>query len=114
MLSELPLYSIIRSARLALQPNLLFTAFQFFLMLKAGGLVFLDHFDVLMLKIIFKKIKKNIILIHFGTKSTFKSYRNRPPKQARTLARNNVVHTVILRTYNDRSLVFSENLKIFF
>jgi hypothetical protein len=34
--------------------------------------VFLDHFDVLMLKIIFKKLKKYIILMHFRVKKYFK------------------------------------------
>jgi hypothetical protein len=36
--------------------------FLFFIYFK---LIFLDYFDVLILKIILKKIKKNIILIHF-------------------------------------------------
>ena len=53
----------------------------FFCILNEYVLVFLDHFDVLMSKIIFKKLK-NIILIYFGMKSTLKSYRNRTPKQA--------------------------------
>ena len=39
-------------------------------------MVFLDHFDVLILK-----NKKNIILMYFGTISTLKSYRNHTPKQ---------------------------------
>ena len=54
--------------------------FDFFCYFKNWWLVFLDYFDVLMSKIIFKKLK-NIILIYFGTKSTLKSYRNRTPKQ---------------------------------
>ena len=58
----------------AVRKNLIF-------FLKTGGLVFLDHFDVLMSKIIFKKWK-NIILMYFGTKNTLKSYRNRTPKRA--------------------------------
>jgi hypothetical protein len=37
--------------------------------------VFLDHFDVLMLKIIFKKLKKYIILMHFRVKNTLKNNR---------------------------------------
>ena len=58
----------------------------FFFFFKTGGLVFLDHFDVLMSKMIFKKWK-NIILMYFGTKSTLKSYRNRNriPKRVRLL-----------------------------
>ena len=54
--------------------------FIFFCYFKNRRLVFLDHFDVLMSKMIFKKWK-NIILIYFGTKSTLKSYRNRTPKR---------------------------------
>ena len=37
--------------------------------------VFLDHFDILMSKIIFKKLKKYIILIHFRVKITLKNNR---------------------------------------
>ena len=37
--------------------------------------VFLNHFDVLMLKIIFKKLKKYIILMHFRVKNTLKNNR---------------------------------------
>ena len=47
-------------------------------------LVFLNHFDVLMLKIIFKKLK-NIIDIYFSTKNYLKSYRNYIVKQAHNL-----------------------------
>ena len=44
-------------------------------------LVFSNHFDVLMSKIIFKK-SKNIIGMYFGTKSYLKSNRNHTAKQA--------------------------------
>jgi hypothetical protein len=44
-------------------------------------LVFSNHFDVLMSKMIFKKKKKNIIGMHFGTKSYLKSNRNHTAKQ---------------------------------
>jgi hypothetical protein len=37
--------------------------------------VFLDHFDVLMSKIIFKKLKIYIILMHFRVKNTLKNNR---------------------------------------
>jgi hypothetical protein len=43
-------------------------------------LVFSNHFDVLMSKMIFKKYKK-IIDMHFGTKSYFKSNCNHTAKQ---------------------------------
>jgi len=43
-------------------------------------LVFLDHFDALISKIIF--FKKNIILIYFLMKNTLKSNYNHAPKQA--------------------------------
>jgi hypothetical protein len=38
--------------------------------------MFSDHFDALISKIIFKKIKKYIILMHFQVKSTLKSNHN--------------------------------------
>jgi hypothetical protein len=37
--------------------------------------VFLDHFNVLMSKIIFKKLKKYIILMYFRVKNTLKNNR---------------------------------------
>jgi hypothetical protein len=43
-------------------------------------LVFSNHFDVLMSKMIFKKLK-NIIDMYFGTKSYLKSNRNHTAKQ---------------------------------
>ena len=43
-------------------------------------LVFLYHFDMLMSKIIFKKLK-NIIDMYFSTKSYLKSNRNHTAKQ---------------------------------
>jgi len=43
-------------------------------------LIFLYYFDVLMSKINFKKIKKNIILMHFQVKSILKNNRNHIPK----------------------------------
>ena len=46
-------------------------------------LVFSDNFDVLMSKIIFKKYKKNIILMCFEMKSTSKSNRYHTLKYAR-------------------------------
>ena len=46
-------------------------------------LVFSNHFDVLMLKIIFKK-SKNIIDMYFSTKSYLKSNRNHTAKQQKT------------------------------
>ena len=69
---------------LALRSKLRFAEIQiylFFCILNEYGLVFLDHFNMLMSKMIFKKWK-NIILMYFGTKSTLKSYCNRTPKQA--------------------------------
>jgi hypothetical protein len=42
----------------------------------------LDHFDVLMSKKTFKKIKKNIILMCFEMKNTLKSNSNHPLKHA--------------------------------
>ena len=44
-------------------------------------LVFSNHFDVLISKIIFKK-SKNIIDMHFGMKSYLKSNHNHTAKQA--------------------------------
>ena len=44
--------------------------------------VFLNYFDVLILKMIFK-ISKNIIDMHFNMKSYLKSNRNHIIKQAR-------------------------------
>ena len=49
-------------------------------------LVFSNYFNVLMLKIIFKKLK-NIIDMYFGTKSYLKSYHNHSAKQALKLSR---------------------------
>ena len=46
-------------------------------------LVFLNYFDILMSKIIFKKLK-NIIDMHFNTKSYLKSNRNHTAKQTLT------------------------------
>ena len=43
-------------------------------------LIFLNHFDVLMLKMIFKK-SKNIINIYFSTKNYLKSNHNDTAKQ---------------------------------
>ena len=43
-------------------------------------LVFSNHFNVLMLKIIFKK-SKNIINIYFNTKNYLKNNQNNLPKQ---------------------------------
>jgi hypothetical protein len=43
--------------------------------------MFLDHFDALISKIIFKN-KKNIILIYFRVKSTLKNNRNHISKHA--------------------------------
>jgi len=64
---------------LVLRLNLFFTEFQFFFLLKLSAvcifwivLYFLDRFDVLISKIIFKKWK-NIIGMYFGTKSYLKS-----------------------------------------
>ena len=45
-------------------------------------LVFLNHFDVLMLKIIFKKLK-NIINIYFNTKNYLKNNHNYKINRAR-------------------------------
>jgi hypothetical protein len=42
--------------------------------------MFSDYFDMLMLKIIKKKQKKNIILMCFGMKITLKSNRYHTPK----------------------------------
>jgi hypothetical protein len=61
-------------ARLETPANPHFQKNQFFLYV-------LDRFDALISKMILKKMK-NIILMHFGTKSTLKNNRN-PPKQAR-------------------------------
>jgi hypothetical protein len=48
-----------------------FEFFYFFIYLKLIFIfVFLYHFDALMLKIIFKKLKKNIISIYFQIKKT--------------------------------------------
>jgi len=48
-----------------------FEFFNFFIYLKLIFIfVFLYHFDALMLKIIFKKLKKNIISIYFQVKNT--------------------------------------------
>jgi len=59
---------------LVLRLNLLFTEFQFYFFFAKieCGLYFLDRFDVLMSKMIFKNWK-NIISIYFGTKSYLKS-----------------------------------------
>jgi hypothetical protein len=59
---------------LVLRLNLFFTEFQFYFFFAKieCGLYFLDRFDVLMLKIIFKKWK-NIIGMYFSTKSYLKS-----------------------------------------
>ena len=62
-------------ARLALRSKLRFVKFKIFFFAKIEcGLYFLDRFDVLMSKIIFKKWK-NIIGMYFGTKSYLKSNR---------------------------------------
>jgi hypothetical protein len=45
----------------------------FYLKLFFYFFIFLDYFDILILKIIFKKLK-NIILIHFRIKKTLKNY----------------------------------------
>ena len=45
--------------------------------------MFLDYFDMLISKIIFKN-KKNIILIHFQIKNTLKNNHNYISKHART------------------------------
>jgi hypothetical protein len=50
--------------------------FNFFLLQINIFLVFSDYFDVLMSKIIFFKIKKNIILMDFRVKSTLKNNHN--------------------------------------
>jgi hypothetical protein len=60
-----------------------FKFFLFFSLLQINiFLVFLDYFDALISKMIFKKIKKNIILIYFLKKNTLKNNRNHTPKQA--------------------------------
>jgi hypothetical protein len=41
----------------------------------------LNRFDALILKIIFLKIKKNIILMHFGMKNTLKNNQNKNKKK---------------------------------
>jgi hypothetical protein len=55
--------------------------FLFIFIFKLIFLMFLDYFDVLISKIIFKN-KKNIILIHFRVKSTLKSNCNHISKHA--------------------------------
>jgi len=66
--------------------NLFFVKFEFFFFFKFF-LVFLDHFDVLILKMNFKK-EKNIILMFFSAKNTSKNNRHHtlkyPIKQAIT------------------------------
>jgi len=47
--------------------------------------IFSDYFDVLISKIIFFKIKKNIVLIHFQVKITLKSNRNHTSKHAKLI-----------------------------
>jgi len=56
--------------------------FIFFLYFKLIFFVFSDHLDVLMSKMIFLKIKKYIILMHFRVKNTLKSNQNHIPKHA--------------------------------
>jgi len=53
-----------------------FKFFLFFSLLQINVFGVSDHFDALILKIIFKKIKKNIILMHFQVKNTLKSNDN--------------------------------------
>jgi len=58
-----------------------FKNFEFFFIKIEYSLYVLDRFDVLMSKMIFKKYK-NIIGMHFGTKSYLKSTSNHTAKHA--------------------------------
>ena len=69
-------------------------------------LVFSNHFDVLMSKIIFKK-SKNIIGMHFDTKNYLKSNRNHTAKQAlRSYKARN--YYLFLFVYYPPSIIFME------
>ena len=65
-------------------------------------LVFSNHFDVLMSKIIFKK-SKNIIDIYFNVNNYLKSYHNHITKQALTRLKSmNLINTFKFRRGQSR------------
>jgi len=84
-----------------------FKNFKFFFIKIEYDLYILDRFDVLMLKMIFKKWK-NIIGMHFGTKSYLKSTRNHTAKHVLNCYstamiktfENNYNYTIFIRKYH--------------
>ena len=83
----------------------------FFILLQINNfLMFSDHFDMLMFKIIFKKIKK-IILICFEMKNTLKG--KKFPSMNIFLPNHPSIHVTITKKYNEKfSIFFKDNLVI--
>ena len=93
----------------AFRPNLNF--FFFFAKIEFG-LYFLDRFDVLMSKMIFKNWK-NVIDMYFGTKSYLKSNRYHITKHALKLTLQNMVSLLKKKnnSSNKKKICFYRNIK---